>query len=52
MSKGELSSENRLDTPCVAIVGGGIAGFSVAISLQAFGIKCFVYERDGGMILL
>lgn len=30
----------------VCIIGGGLAGLSVALSLQRVGIKCRVFERD------
>ena len=32
----------------VVIIGGGIGGLAVAVALQARGVACHVYERDGG----
>lgn len=32
----------------VAVVGGGIGGFALALALQHRGVPCDVYERDGG----
>ena len=33
----------------VGIIGGGLAGLSVALSLQAVGIRCRVFERDASL---
>lgn len=32
----------------VLIMGGGIGGLAAAVALQSHGVRCIVYERDGG----
>ena len=36
------------DVAPVGIIGGGIGGLALAVALQSRGVRCIVFERDGG----